>query len=389
MNNFKKRKLGGFDSIKGIGAIGIGDIVGKSIAGVFWIYVASVLTPEEFGEISYLMSIAATCSIFAAIGTQNTITTFTAKKIELVKTLSIFSIISSIFGTVVLLLLFERLDIGILSIGFVLNNLVIGNLLGRKKFSTYSILQALQKVLVIILGLIAIHLFSYEGLIFALAFSYLIFIIGTFRILKETEFNWNLLKQKWKFIANNYLMRVLGSLGNQVDKILVMPLLGAAILGNYSLGLQVLVVCNSISTIIFKFILPYDSTNVSTQQVKKYLIIISVGIAALGYFLLPEIMPILFPEYSGVSHAIQILVLTVIPSSFLVIFSSKFLSLEKTGILLVGNGVSLTTMVVGVISLGTIYGITGLFWTVILSTTFNALVLILYYKKLGYNFSDI
>ena len=288
MNNFKKRKLGGFDSIKGIGAIGIGDIVGKSIAGVFWIYVASILTPEEFGEISYLMSIAATCSIFAAIGTQNTITTFTAKKIELVKTLSIFSIISSIFGTVVLLLLFERLDIGILSIGFVLNNLVIGNLLGRKKFSTYSILQALQKVLVIILGLIAIHLFSYEGLIFALAFSYSIFIIGTFRILKETEFNWNLLKQKWKFIANNYLIRVLGSLGNQVDKILVMPLLGAAILGNYSLGLQVLVVCNSISTIIFKFILPYDSTNVSTQQVKKYLIIISVGIAALGYFLLPE-----------------------------------------------------------------------------------------------------
>ena len=137
MNNFKKRKLGGFDSIKDIGAIGIGDIVGKSIAGVFWIYVASVLTPEEFGEISYLMSIAATCSIFAAIGAQNTITTFTAKKIELVKTLSVISIISSIFGSVVLLLLFERLDIGILAIGFVLNNLVIGNLLGRKEFSTY------------------------------------------------------------------------------------------------------------------------------------------------------------------------------------------------------------------------------------------------------------
>ena len=58
MNNFKKRKLSGFDSIKGIGAIGIGDIVGKSIAGVFWIYVASVLTPEEFGEISYLMSLS-------------------------------------------------------------------------------------------------------------------------------------------------------------------------------------------------------------------------------------------------------------------------------------------------------------------------------------------
>ena len=299
MNNFKKRKLGGFDSIKGIGAIGIGDIVGKGIAGVFWIYVASVLTPAEFGEISYLLSIAATCSIFAAIGAQNTITIFTAKKIELVKTLSFISIISSIFGAAVLLLLFERLDIGILSIGFVLNNLVIGNLLGRKKFSTYSILQALQKTFVIILGLLAkkefglyskysilqkglvailgittIYFFNYEGLIFAVAFSYLVFIIGAFRIMKETKFNWGLLKLKWRFITNNYLMRILGSLGNQVDKILVMPLLGAAILGNYSLGLQVLVICNSISTIIFKFILPYDSTGVSTQQVKKYLIII-------------------------------------------------------------------------------------------------------------------
>ena len=113
MNNFKKRKLGGFDSIKGIGAIGIGDIVGKGIAGVFWIYVASVLTPAEFGEISYLLSIAATCSIFAAIGAQNTITIFTAKKIELVKTLSFISIISSIFGAAVLLLLFERLNLDI------------------------------------------------------------------------------------------------------------------------------------------------------------------------------------------------------------------------------------------------------------------------------------
>ena len=63
-------------------------------------------------------------------------------------------------------------------------------------------------------------------------------------------------------------MRVLGTIGNQGDKILVMPLLGAAILGNYSLGLQVLVVCNSISTIIC-IVIVFDRNAIMTDKVVK------------------------------------------------------------------------------------------------------------------------
>ena len=79
----ENKKMNFFDSVKKIGIIGIGDVVGRGITSVFWIYIATIISPEEFGEISYFISIAGMVSIFAGIGTQNAITVFMAKKIDL------------------------------------------------------------------------------------------------------------------------------------------------------------------------------------------------------------------------------------------------------------------------------------------------------------------
>ena len=133
------------DSIKGIGIIGSTDILRNVLVGIFWLYVANILEPKEYGEISYLISIASIGAIFSSIATENVITVYAAKRIEIIKILSVISIITSIFGSVLLILLFERLDIGILSIGLVLNNIGIGHILGRKEFVNYSKFMFIQK----------------------------------------------------------------------------------------------------------------------------------------------------------------------------------------------------------------------------------------------------
>jgi len=213
------------NSIKGLGVLGITDVARNAAIGIFWLYIANILEPKEFGEISYFISLASISAIFTGIGTVNIMTVYAAKKVEILKVLTIISIITSILGSVLLILLFERIDIGILSIGLVLNNLAMGHILGKKEFATYSKFMFLQKGLTIVLGLIVIHYFSYEGLIFAIAFSYLFYIIRIVRILRESKINFSLLKTKWRFIVDNYLLTVVGSQINQLDKILIMPLL--------------------------------------------------------------------------------------------------------------------------------------------------------------------
>ena len=328
-------------------------------------------------------------SVFSGIGTQNAITVFMAKKIDLVKTLTFISIIFSIIGSIVLLVIFSRVDVGILAIGFVINNIVIGGLLGKKEFGLYSKYSILQKGLVAILGITAIYFFNYEGLIFAIAFSYLIFINKLIDFVKNSNLNFELLRDKWKFVINNYIMIIFGSTGTHIDKIIIMPLLGAAVLGNYSLGIQVLILFTALSSILYKFILPQDSTRRSTHKIKKYLFLTSIGISVLGFFSLPIIMVELFPEYNEATNAIQILSLDIVPTSLLVIFVSKFLSLEKSGIILISSGLGLVTMILGVFTLGVNYEMAGLFLTWVLSTTINVTILILYYKKLGYSFSQL
>ena len=369
------------NSIKGIGVIGSTDILRNVLLGIFWLYVANILEPKEYGEISYLISIASIGAIFTSISTENVITVYAAKRVEIIKILSIISIITSIFGSILLILLFERIDVGILSIGLVLNNIAIGHILGRKEFVNYSKFMFIQKGLTVTLGLVAIYFFNYEGLIFAIGFSYLFFVIRISKIIRESKLNISLLKEKWKFILDNYVMMLIGSMINQLDKILIMPILGVVVLGNYSLAIQMLVILNSLSAIVFKFILPNDSTNTSTKNVKKYLILISIGISLFGIFILPEIISTFFPKYIDTIDAIKILSLEIAPSSISIILMSKFLSLEKSKIILISYIIGLTTLVLGIITLGPIYGIIGLATAYVLNTIFSTIFLGYCYKK--------
>ena len=48
--------------IKDISSIGLADILSKAIASIFWFYIASQLGPENYGELTYLISIASLAS---------------------------------------------------------------------------------------------------------------------------------------------------------------------------------------------------------------------------------------------------------------------------------------------------------------------------------------
>jgi len=68
--------------LKGITIIGSSDIVGSLIGAVFWFYLASLLGAEQYGQISYFLSIASIASTISLLGTENAVSVYVAKSVN-------------------------------------------------------------------------------------------------------------------------------------------------------------------------------------------------------------------------------------------------------------------------------------------------------------------
>ena len=58
---------------KDVQHVGIGNIVGKIIVGIFWFYMATVMDPKQYGEIFFYIGIATIGAGIALLATQNSV----------------------------------------------------------------------------------------------------------------------------------------------------------------------------------------------------------------------------------------------------------------------------------------------------------------------------
>ena len=359
--------------LKDIGAIGGGDIFGSMMSAVFWFFLASQIEPEQYGEIFWFLGIAGIFSTIALFGTVNTITVYTAKKVKIQSTLYAISLLASVILSLIVIVIFPSfytIDVGIILIAYVINTLAIGDLLGRKQYTAYSKYILVQKGLTLGLGFLFYFLFGYEAIIFALAISYVFFIKRIYLVFQEMKINLKLVKEKIGFITNNYFAFLLsGAIGGQVDKIIVAPLLGFAILGNYSLALQVINIMMIMPSIFYKYLLPEEATGTKNKQVKIIIIIFSIFMSILGIFIAPILIESFFPKFVEAIDAIKIMSLVVVPGSISLILESQFLGNEKSKIVMIGTGISLAILTSGMIILGSWIGISGVAWSLVLATT--------------------
>ena len=113
-------------------------------------------------------------------------------------------------------------------------------------------------------------------------------------------------------------------------------------------------------SVFYKYILPLDSSQKETAKIRKAGTLLSVGICMLGVFVLSDILLIAFPEFSEIKDAISIMSFAVIPATIALLFRSKLLAIEKNKYLLVSKIIGTSTLVIGFIIFGPIYGIIGL-----------------------------
>jgi O-antigen/teichoic acid export membrane protein len=363
-------------------SIGFADIVGSAISGLFWLYIASQLNPDVFGELIYFISIAGLAQMVSLLGSSNALTVYTAKNVKIQSTLFVISILAAAISLAIITIFLNRIDAGLLAVGFVVFSLVNSVILGKKLFVKYSKLVLSQKILTLILGIGLYFVFDVYGIIYGLALSYIPHLVIFVKEFSRTKIDFTLLKPRKGFIINNYVMSLTAGLGGTVDKLIIAPVLGLALLGNYSLALQMLTMMMMFSAVVYKYLLPLDASGEPNKKIRQITIIISIIITVLGVTILPNVIDWIFPKFIDAKDAIQIMSIGIIPGTISILYSSKFLGMEKSKFVMITKLVSLGILIGGFLYFGPIYGTIGLAWIIVTIMIWEAIFLFIMSRSL-------
>ena len=362
--------------IKGILSLSVGDYGGAIIVSAFWFLLAFLISPEEYGEIHYFIGIAGLAFSISLLTTQETIVVYTAKNVKLAPTLFLISLIAGGIAAVVITALFSRVDSSFLLLGFIVNDLAIGYIVGKKLFTKYPKYFLLQKSLTFVLGISFFYLFGVEGVIFAIALSYGHFLFIIAKVFRTSSIDFSLLKKHRGFIGNNYFMNVSGAVRSHIDKIIIVPLIGFEILGNYALALQIYAVLMIFSNIIYRYALPHDASGTSTRKIKLIGLSYAVGVSMLGFTILPMIVPQIFEKFNDIGPAIQIISLAIIPTTIGLFYTSQILGREKSSVILASRILGSISIIAMLVVLAPLYGMVGAASAFVLSALVGCVFLV-------------
>lgn len=370
--------------IRDLSFIGVADISGNIIASIFWFYIASQLQSEHYGEIHFFIGIASLAQTISLIGNSNIITVFSAKNQRIVSTLLILSLTVGSICSVVILFIFSRIDVSFLVIGLIMIQFSSGILIGKKLYKKYLTLVLIQKSLLVILGIALHSFFGNVGLIYAIFLSSIPYTLIIGNELREKKIIISELIQKKEFIINNYSVNISGNVTGQIDKIIIAPVLGYTLLGNYALSLQFLAVAMIIPLIIYKYTLSNDSSGNENKKLKITIIFISIFISIFLAVIFPYSIPVFFSQYTEIIVPMQIMIFSLIPGTFTLMYTSKLLANEKSRSILITKIVDASIIIIGFLIFGPIYGIIGLS-IIYLTATFIEAILIVIIDKISIN----
>lgn len=366
--------------IKNFGPIATGDIISGIIGSIFWLYLASLLTVSNYGEIQFLISIAGFGVGVSLLAHSNTIIVYEVKQRGLRGILFLLTLIIGAIVSVIIFILYSRLDIVFLTFGMICGEMALGYLLGKKLFVRYSIFLISQKVLMISLAVGAYFLIGFEGIIYGIAISYIPVAIVVFNSFKDSSFDFRLLKENFGFVFNNYAEKFIVFSRKNFDKIIIMPILGFEVLGEFALAIQIFSIMILFASISFKFLLFNDAAGKNSKKFSVIVLLISTVISILGITIAPKVIPILFPQFISVIEIIPIVSLAVIPNTIVLILSSKFLGNEKSRFILVGTIIYAAIYLVLIVILGPSHGIFGLGMSFLISSVIYSIYLAIMYK---------
>ena len=366
---------------KGLALIGSADIIANAISAAFWLVIASLLLVEEYGEISYFIAIAS-ISICCVVGSPQALMVYSTKYEKIVPTLLLLTLVFTVIGSLIVFIIVQRFEIIFLIFSFIVLEASITLLVGKKLYARYSKFLLTQRILQFAIGIGLSFSLGVNGVLIGIVLANFSLIPIFYKELRCFKIDFSLLKPKKEFIINNSAIYIISVFRRDIDKIIVAPILGFTVLGNFALTLQFFTIMMILSSISYKYLLPKDVSGEKNAQLKKILIMVSILIALAGFFFSPYFIENFFAKFSESIIPIQIASFSVIPSTISVILFAKILALEKSRFLIIANSAQLCVILIGTVFLGLLYDIIGVTIAFVLGNTVHAITL----AMINYNY---
>jgi len=380
MTSFFGKIIALFVRFKDLTVIGVSNLIVSAIGGLFWIVLATLIDAEAYGEIGYYLSIASIIGVAATLGASNTITVYTAKGEKLQKSFLYLVGTAGIISSIIIFLLLQNLGVSIFILGYVIFNLIISEILGKKLYIKYSKIIITQRVLMVGLALALFFGMGTDGVIIGIGLSFTPFFVIIYKKWNESKFSWLKLKERKKFIANSFTLDISKIFSGQIDKLIIAPIFGFAVLGNYYLGIQIFNLLVLLPAAVYYYTLPQDASGKSNLKLKKVVYVGSGILALLGIFLAPVLIPYLFPKFLNAIVVIQILSIAIIPKTFTFMYMSEFIGNERIRIVVLGSLIFIVVQIPLIFILGDLYGILGIATSLVIATSVEAVYLIIMKK---------
>lgn len=356
--------------------VGIGNVSASAISAIFWFYIASLVGVEHYGEISYYIAIAGIAGVISMLGGSSTVTVYAAKGEKILPQVSLIVIISAFVTSIVLFFILYYVGASLYVLGYVVFGLATAEILGRKLYRDYSKYIITQRLLMVGLALAFYYLLGPHGVVIGMAMSFFPYSIRLYKEFKGTNMDFSVLKSKRTFMVNSYFLDLSRMFSGSVDKLIIAPLFGFTILGNYQLGIQVLSLLLLIPGIVGQYTLPQDASGIYHKKLKKVTILASVLLAIIGITSAHMILPLIFPKFLHVKEVVQIMSLAVIPSTVNLMYTTRFLGDLKNKIVLAASSIYVIVQVSSIIILGNLFGVNGIAVSYVMAASSEAIFFI-------------
>ena len=368
-------------SDKGLIFITLGNVLGAIVTGGFWLLLAMIQTVEEYGETSYIISIASLVSSFSLLGLNTTVMTHIVKGFQKIHVqANQVVLISSIIGGIILLQVDWILSFFVVGMAFWMMSLY--ETLGRKSYKQYALINIGARSSQLVLSLILYNLIGVGGIAIGFTISFFIFSYKYFISIKNFSLNFVEVKEKMKFSLHSYSFNLANALLLYLDKLIIAPIFGYAMLGYYQLGFQFLMFLGMIPISFFQYLIPEEASGKKKTRLRILGIILSLTLAAILFFLSPIIIDTFFPTYNQSLDAIRIMSFGIIPMMIAYMFNSKFLNDGNTKGVVIGAIIYQILQISLMVILGRIMEITGLALSVVIALSGQALFLYIYKNSL-------
>ncbi len=328
-------------------------------SGIFWLIIANFAGAEDYGKLSYLIAVGYVTFTLAFFGAKHHLLVFSAKEGKSQTSVYLFSIITGSIASIILFAIFNNFSLSLFVISSTIFGLIAGDVLGRSLYKDYMKLIFIQRILLFCLGIGLYFPLVIDVVILGYALSLIPFSYKIILAFRQSKIDLSIIKSRSSFIIHSYAHDLARTITLFADKLIILPLFGYALLGNYHLGIQFVLMMNVLPQSVYEFILPKEVEGKNNNNLKFATFAISIIFVVLIFLLAPSVIPILFPDFTEAVVLIKILSLSIIPITANTLFTAKFLATENSKIVLIGAIVFIVVQFSGIFILGSIYGING------------------------------